>query len=270
MDVTVLLVLLRVLFPVPGIQGLIRLACPIPFVLLALRRGPRAGIVATVAALVLLSCFIGPVLAAQQIIVFGGLGTLFAWASERRWRASVTILLGATLYGLLYLLPPFLFGLYVLRLNLGHILNQVHKQANSFLTTLGHLHVVPPPLIAAAVLAFCLVFAFALGSRVLVAVVVVLGLLYLTFMSSVPKSATLLSVLSGSAPGRAVLHTLYPIALAILTHPLATLVVFFAGYSLINVWAYLVVGIELFRRLPEETRRTPKGQPIDFFPIRLL
>ena len=54
----VLLVLLRTFVPIPGFQGLVRLACPMPFVLLAVRRGPRAGLIATVAAYLLLSTFI--------------------------------------------------------------------------------------------------------------------------------------------------------------------------------------------------------------------
>jgi len=267
MDVTVLLIIIRTLVPIPGLQGVIRLACPIPFVLLALRRGPRAGLVATLASFVLLSCFIGPLLAAQQIFVFGGLGTLFAWASRHRWHAVVTVVVGATLYGVGYLLPPFLFGLYVLRINLGHVLNDVHKQANSFLTNLGHFHVLPPPLIVGAVLVCGLVFALSLGSRALVVVVAVLGAIYYVLLSTVPHGATLLSALSSSAPGRALLGVFYPIALAALTHPLITLIIFFAAYSLINVWAYLIVGIELFRRLPEETRRDPQGRHIDFFPV---
>ena len=267
MDVTVLLVLLRVLFPVPGLQGIIRLACPIPFVLLALRRGPRAGIVATVASFVLLSCFVGPILAAQNIIVFGGLGTLFAWAAQHRWRSVVTVVVGATLYGLGYLLPPFLFGLYVLRINLGHVLREVHNQANSFLTNLGHIHVVPPPLVFGIVLVLGLLFAFSLGSKGLVVVVLVLGMLYSLLLSAAPRGATLLSTLDSVGPGRVLLRVLYPIAFTALTHPLATLIVFFAGYSLINVWAYLVVGIEVFRRLPDEARRDARGRKIDFFPV---
>jgi hypothetical protein len=267
MDVTVLLVILRTLVPIPGFQGLIRLACPLPFVLLALRRGTRAGLVATMASFVLLSCFIGPVLAVQQIFVFGGLGTLFAWASRHRWRSVVTVLVGATLYGLLYLLPPFLFGLYVLRINLGRTLDDVHRQANSFLTTLGHAHVPPPLAPTVFVLLFGLLFAFSLGSRALVVLVAVIGMAYYLLLTTLPRTATLLSVFSGIAPGRALLHVLYPVALAALTHPLATLIVFFAGYSLINVWAYLIVGIELFRRLPDETRRDARGRKIDFFPV---
>ena len=74
-------------------------------------------------------------------------------------------------------------------------------------------------------------------------------------------------MLSSIGPGRVLLQVLYPIALAALTHPLVTLIVFFAGYSLINVWAYLIVGIELFRRLPDETRRDAQGQRVDFFPL---
>src|SRR5438552_18508564 len=107
LDVTVLLVLLRTFLPIPGFQGLVRLACPMPFVLLAVRRGPRAGLIATVAAYALLSTFIGPVFA-TQVLVFGGLGTLFAWASKRRVHPRVTVLVGALLYGLLHFLPPLL------------------------------------------------------------------------------------------------------------------------------------------------------------------
>src|SRR5438105_13697637 len=73
LDVTVLLVLLRTFVPIPGFQGLVRLACPMPFVLLAVRCGPRAGLIATVAAYLLLSTFIGPVFA-THVLVFGGLG----------------------------------------------------------------------------------------------------------------------------------------------------------------------------------------------------
>src|SRR5438046_10741838 len=74
LDVTVLLVLLRTFVPIPGFQGLVRLACPMPFVLLAVRRCPRAGLIATAAASLLLSTFIGPVFA-PPVPVFGGRGT---------------------------------------------------------------------------------------------------------------------------------------------------------------------------------------------------
>lgn len=226
MDVTVLLVLLRTFLPIPGLQGIVRLACPVPFVLLALRRGPRAGFIATMASYVLLSTFVGPLLA-TQVLVFGGLGSLFAWASQRRFPLAPTIVVGALLYGVLYLLPPFLFSLLVLRINLVKTLHDVQKNAGGFLKGLGHLQV--------------------LGLKI---------------------SEPLVHGLSASAPGRALLDTLHGLALALLTHPLATLVGFFALYSLINVWAYLVVSVELFRRLPPEARRTAQGGRIDFFPIR--
>lgn len=225
LDVTVLLSLIRVFLPIPGFQGLVRLACPIPFIILTLRRGVRAGLVATAASYILLSTFVGPILS-TQILVFGGLGTVFAWASQHGWRQSVTIVTGALLYGLLYLLPPFLFSIFVLRIDLAKTLSDVHKNADSFLNGLGH-------------------FQF-------------LGL---------PISAPIVSGLSGSALGRAILNAGHAVALALLQHPLATLVVFFSLYSLINVWAYLIVSIELYRRLPVETRRDAQGRHIDFFPL---
>lgn len=226
LDVMVLLVLLRVFLPIPGFQGLIRLACPAPFILLALRRGPRAGLVATVASYVLLSTFVGPVLSTQAL-VFGGLGTLFAWASQHRVRPSLAILSGAILYGVFYLLLPFLLGLLALRINLARTLHDVHKQAGSFLNGLGHFHL----------------FSLSIGQPVVAA-------------------------LSASTAGRGLLDFLHGVALALLTHPLATFILFFAGYSLVNVWAYLIVSIELYRRLPLETRSNTRGQRIDFFPIR--
>lgn len=226
LDVTVLLVLVRTFLPIPGFQGLVRLACPIPFILLALRRGPRAGITATVAAFVLLSTFIGPLLA-TQVLVFGGLGTLFAWASQRRVHPALTVLVGAALYGVLYLTPPFLFSLVVLRIDLGRTLRDIHRQASQYLDGLGHVHV--------------------LGLKLGEAVV---------------------AALSSFGPGRALLDALHSAALTLLTHPLATLVVASALFCLVNVAAYLIVGIELYRRLPDEARRDARGGRIDFFPMR--
>jgi len=227
MDITVLLSLLRVLVPIPGFQGLIRLACPIPFIVLVLRRGPRAGLIATVASCVLLSAFVGPLLAVQQLVVFGGLGTFFAWASRRRIGPAVVVVVGATIYGLLYLLPPFLFSLAVLHIDLGKTLHDVQRQAHSFLDGLSNLQVLGAPI-----------------------------------------GHGFVSTLSGFGPGRALLDGLHGIALTGLTHPLATLVLFFAGYSLLNVWAYLVVSIELYRRLPPEVRQDAQGERVDFFWVR--
>lgn len=227
MDVTVLLALFRVLVPIPGLQGLVRLACPLPFVILALRRGTRAGLVATAASCVLLSTFVGPLLAIQQLVVFGGLGTLFAAASRRRTNVILVILLGAVFYGLGYLLPPFIFGLLVLHIDLGRTLHDVQRQAHSFLDRIG---------------------SFRFGSI------------------NVGKSVN--DALSSVPPGRWLLDGLHSLALAGLTHPLVTLIFFFALYSLINIWAYLIVTIELYRRLPIEARRDVQGNPLDFFSAR--
>lgn len=226
LDVTVLLVLVRTFLPIPGFQGVVRLVCPMPFVLLTLRRGPRAGITASVAAFVLLSTFIGPILATQAL-VFGGLGTLFAWASQRRVHPAPAILLGAVMYGLLYLLPPFIFSILVLRIDLGRTLHDVQRQAGQFLNGLGHVRL--------------------LGVRV---------------------GDNFVAALSSFGPGRALLDALHAAALALLTHPLATLVAVWAAYSLVNVWAYLIVSIELYHRLPDESCRNTRGERLDYFSIR--
>jgi hypothetical protein len=46
------------------------------------------------------------------------------------------------------------------------------------------------------------------------------------------------------------------------------LVIISSAYSLVNVWAYLVVSIELYRRLPVEARRDARGGGLDFFSVR--
>jgi hypothetical protein len=226
LDVTVLLVLVRTFLPIPGFQGLIRLACPMAFVLLAARRGTRAGLVATAAAFVLLSAFIGPLLA-TQVLVFGGIGTLFAWAARRRWHPALVIVVGAFVYGVLYLVPPFLFGLLVLRIDLVRTLHDVQKQSAQFLDGLGHLQI--------------------LGLHI---------------------GQGVLRVVGSVGPGRALLDGLHSLALLALQHPLATLIAFFTAYSLLNIWGYLIVSIEVFRRLPAEARRDAEGKLVDFFPVR--
>ena len=264
MDVTVLLALLRVLLPIPGLQGLIRLACPIPFVLLALRRGTRAGLVATVASCVLLSTFVGPLLAVEQLVVFGGLGTLFAWASKRRLNIVLVVVVGATLYGVLYLLPPFLFSLAILKIDLGRTLHDVQHQANGFLLSFGHLRLLGFAAMAAILVASVLALVTGSVSQAVNTIVFLpFGFLGL-FLPIGPSSV---AGLSRYALGRTLLDTLHGAALVFLTHPLATFVLFFAAYSLINVWAYLVVSIELYRRLPPEARRDAQGAPIDFFRV---
>ncbi|HWE61211.1 MAG TPA: hypothetical protein VHB98_05825, partial [Chloroflexota bacterium] len=48
LDIVVVLCLIRTFVPIPGFQGVIRLICPAPFVLLGLRHGVRTTFVATV------------------------------------------------------------------------------------------------------------------------------------------------------------------------------------------------------------------------------
>ena len=55
---------------------------------------------------------------------------------------------------------------------------------------------------------------------------------------------------------------------ALTVHPYWVLVIISSAYSLVNVWAYLVVSIELYRRLPVEARRDARGGGLDFFSVR--
>jgi len=226
LDVTVLLSLIQILIPIPGFQSIVRLACVVPFILLTLRRGVRVSLIASLACYVLLAAFVGPLVAIAGLF-FGLLGTLFGWASQHRVGRILTIVAGAAFYGVFLLLLPFLFSLYVLRINLPKTLHDVHRQAGSFVDGLGHIHV-----------------------------------------GSVSVSAPIVSALSASSMGRGLLDLLHGVAIGLLTHPLATFLGFFALYSLVHVWAYLIVSIELYARLPEETRRNEQGQKVDFFPIR--
>jgi hypothetical protein len=137
------------------------------------------------------------------------------------------VVASATLYGLLYLFPPFLFGLLVLRINLLKTLHDIRNNAQHFVDGLGHLQI--------------------LGIHIGEGVV---------------------SAISASGPGRWLLDGLHGLVMTILTHGLAALVVVSGAYCLLHVWAYLIASMELYRRLPVEVRRDPRGERLDFFSFR--
>lgn len=201
LDIVVLLVLVRTYLPIPGFQGALRLVCPAPFILLGLRRGVRACGLATVSAYVLLSTLIGPVLAIQ-ILVFGSLGCIFAYVSRRRGPQALAIILGAAVYGVLYLLVPFVLGLWLLRISPQTVINAVTTQMRHLAGFLARLHLLP----------------------------------------------------------------LAHLADWLAVHWVAAYIVSNIIYSLVNIWAYLVVTRELFRLLPAEVRTDARGQSFDFYP----
>ena len=83
-----------------------------------------------------------------------------------------------------------------------------------------------------------------------------------------PVGPAVVSFLSSFSAGHAVLDGLHGIAFTLLMHPYWVLVITSSAYSLVNVWAYLVVSIELYRRLPVEARRDARGGGLDFFSVR--
>jgi hypothetical protein len=140
LDIVVLLVLVRTYIPIPGFQGVLRLVCPAPFVLLALRRGARTCVVAAVSAYILLSTLIGPVLAIQ-ILVFGGLGALFGAFARRRRPPALAIVLGAAGYGVFYLFLPVLLGLWLLRISPKSALDAVATQMHNLAAFLASFRI---------------------------------------------------------------------------------------------------------------------------------
>jgi hypothetical protein len=210
LDIVVLLVLVRTYLPIPGFQGVLRLVCPGPFVLLALRRGPRTCLVATMAAYVLLSTLIGPILAIQ-ILVFGGLGAVFGYVSSRRGHPAVAIVVGAVLYAVFYLFLPFILGLWVLRISPKSAIDAVRTQVHSVVSFVLSLH---------------------------------FGTIALR-----------------DTPVRGITN----LANWFVANWLVSIVVGIVLYSLVNIWAYLVVTRELFRVLPADVRTNAQGAPVDFY-----
>lgn len=139
LDLVVLLILVRTYLPIPGFQGLIRLVCPAPFILLALRRDVRTCLLATVASYVLLSTLVGPVLAIQ-ILVFGGIGAVFAAVARRGLHPSLAIVIGAALYGVFYLFLPFVLGLAILRVSVKDVVSAVKDEVHTIEHLLARLH----------------------------------------------------------------------------------------------------------------------------------
>lgn len=201
LDIVVLLVLVRTYLPIPGFQGALRLVCPAPFILLGLRRGVRTCGLATVSAYVLLSTLIGPVLAIQ-ILVFGSLGCIFTYVSRRQGPQAIAVVLGAAVYGVLYLLVPFVLGLWLLRISPQTAIDAVTTQMHHVAGFFARLHLLP----------------------------------------------------------------LAHLADWLAVHWVAAYIVSNIIYSLVNIWAYLVVTRELFRLLPAEVRADAQGQSFDFYP----
>jgi predicted membrane protein DUF2232 len=134
LDIVVVLCLIRTLIPIPGFQGLIRLVCPAPFVLLGLRHGIRSTVVATIGSYVVLSALVGP-LFGTQILVYGLLGTVYAAAARTRLPYLLALVFGAIIYGgyiaFLTVGVPLVLGVINLHISAGELIAKIRDQLKS-------------------------------------------------------------------------------------------------------------------------------------------
>ena len=143
LDIVVVLCLVKTLLPIPGFQGLVRLVCPTPFVLLGLRHGPRTVLLATAGGFVVLSALIGP-LFGNQILVYGALGT--AYSAAARWRLPywVALGLGTVIYGVyiafLSVGLPLILGIVNLHISAGELINKIRDQLRNVGHTVANVH----------------------------------------------------------------------------------------------------------------------------------
>lgn len=145
-DIVVVLCLIRTYVPIPGFQGIIRLFCPAPIVLLVMRRGFRAGAIATTGGYVVLSALVGP-LFGTQILVYGLIGMAYGAAARFRLHYLVALAAGALIYGgyigFLTVGTSFLLAIFNLHISPASLLDEIHKQMHSIGHTLGALHLGP-------------------------------------------------------------------------------------------------------------------------------
>lgn len=144
LDIVVVLCLIRTFIPIPGFQGLVRLVCPAPFVLLGLRQGTRAGFMATIGGFVVLSALVGPIFG-TQILVYGLIGTMYAAAARSRLPYLVALLFGALIYGgyiaILTVGVPLVLGVLNLHISAGELIKKIRDQLATVGHAVGSLHV---------------------------------------------------------------------------------------------------------------------------------
>ncbi len=145
-DIVVVLCLIRTYIPIPGFQGVIRLFCPAPIVLLVMRRGFRSGAIATTGGYVVLSALVGP-LFGTQILVYGLIGMAYGAAARIRAHYLFALLSGAIIYGgyigFLTVGAPFLLAVFNLHVSPAALIGDIRKQVQSMGHAAGSLHLGP-------------------------------------------------------------------------------------------------------------------------------
>jgi hypothetical protein len=137
LDIVVVLCLIRTFVPIPFFQGIVRLFCPTPFVLLGLRQGVRTTVIAAFGAYVVLSALVGP-LFGIQILVYGLLGAAYAGAARAHLPSVVAVLFGSLIYGayigFLTVGVPLILGIVNLHVSAGKLLDDIRQG----LASVGH------------------------------------------------------------------------------------------------------------------------------------
>jgi hypothetical protein len=140
LDIVVVLCLVRTFIPVPGFQGLIRLLCPAPFVLLGLRNGVRAATMASIGGYVVLSALVGPVFG-TQILVYGLIGTAYAAAARWKLHYLIALTFGALIYGgylaFVTVGVPLILGVINLHISASVLIGKIKDQLVSLAHTIG-------------------------------------------------------------------------------------------------------------------------------------
>jgi len=146
LDIVVVLCLIRTFLPIPGFQGLVRLVCPAPFVLLGLRRGFRTTLSATIGGYVVLSALVGP-LFGTQILVYGLIGAVYAAAARLRLPSFVAVIFGGLIYGgyiaFVTVGVPLILGIVNLHISAGALIGKIRDQLKSIGHAAGSLHLGP-------------------------------------------------------------------------------------------------------------------------------
>ncbi len=140
LDIVVVLCLVRTFIPIPGFQGLIRLLCPAPFVLLGLRNGVRTATMASIGGYIVLSALVGPVFG-TQILVYGLIGTVYAAAARWRLHYLLALTFGALIYGgylaFVTVGVPLILGVINLHVSANVLIGKIKDQLISLAHTVG-------------------------------------------------------------------------------------------------------------------------------------
>lgn len=137
LDVAALLLLARVFLPLPGLKDIFAVGAVTPFVLLALRRGPRRALMVTVACYLVVAALAGPLLAIRALGT-GALGTAFAWAGHGGRGRLAALAVGMLLYAVISIFVPLALAFLVLHLDPGQTLSAAQTQGHALVHRVGH------------------------------------------------------------------------------------------------------------------------------------